>query len=166
MFSSKYLFLAKISIFQKSILNFDIVTWVVLVVLSLLEQVSGRKRICKFSELWKKVIMISFCVFLMIVPSWTSNISKKNLICLMQPNATSGYCDEKSMLCKDNLSQFRSFIISNKTENGITTETFIMEPTGNCSSLVNCIHAQIDTPLIDTFSLIETLFGDVCIPPN
>jgi len=132
--SSEFCFLVKNYIFLKTspstILNYGIVTWVVLVVLSLLEQVSGIKRIGKFSELWKKAIMISFCAFLMIVPSWTSNISKKNLICLMQPNATSGYCSENSMLCKDNLS--KSLIITNKTENGITT--FIMKPTGHCSS--------------------------------
>jgi len=27
-------------------------------------------------------------------------------------------------------------------------------------------HALIDTPLIDTFSLIDTLFGGFVIPPN
>ena len=81
--------------------------------------------------------MISFCVFLMVVPSWTSNISKKNLICLMQPNATVGdYCNDH-MLCTDKFRHetYASLNIINKIENGVTTKTFSINPTGNCSML-------------------------------
>jgi len=114
------------------------VIWALLFVLSMLEQLSYMERIVNFTRIWnQKAIMLSCCAFLMIVPGLNSNISKKNLICLMQPNITSGYCNGfPDMLCTeyvrktDRLGQLSSLNITTKIGNGVTTRNFA---TGNCS---------------------------------
>ena len=60
----------------------------------------------------------------MIIPAITSNISNKDLICLMQSNETYGYCAKHTMLCVDKT--FNSLNITNYEGN----YTYILRPTG------------------------------------